>query len=399
MATQDKETKIIDLFQGSAESPQSGMTVSNGDWGISFIQNMQINRKAWEARPGFGVICQYDTKLNAGKYRETFQIGLEKHLGSHLIKQTSFNHEQIVSIWRARVVPENMSLAQNAIVENLIQQRKVYVVRIYDTTTDETWEEILHYHTSQEEGLLFRRHANYETSVGSYSIWDRQAWIDAGQNEGDLTEQFQNDKREFFYFTEVSGVDKSVRLIFGNERAGAWVYCPTDFRAFEYSFRERWHQAQADATQDWRDPYAESPLIIPIRVTNGSFADNGQGLTYMDQATFGRPQAACTLDTRVVYAVDNLLYFSDPEVPNAILEANIEAFPSKIVAVAPTIGNLIVWTEDRHCYYYNPATGAEMALISGGRITEMSSHIGIVSCNAWVSVEGGIIWIDPTGIW
>lgn len=400
MAIKDSDTQVISVIQ-------MGMTPNEADFGVPWIQNMQQRQSAWETRGGFGVIDQYDTKLNAGKVSseggaaptQITDLGLEKHLGSYLIKNTSFGHRQVVSVWRAKCFVNNMVTdVQLSGDKLLVQKRKVYVVRIYDLDTDEHWEEILHNHTSQEENLLFRRHGNYETSIGYQSVYDRQIWTDAGVNEGEFANQFNTDKDEYFYFTEVLGQDASVRLIFGSGRAGAWVYSPCDFKAAEYQFREKWPQGQTDATCDWRDPYSESPVIQPIRVTNGDFWDAGQGREYVDQATFGKPQAACVLGSRVVWAVDNYLLFSDPEVPNAIIDANIQPFPDKIVAMAPTLGNLLVWTEEA-TYYYNPAQGTEAGLISGGSTTTVSTNVGCLGPNAWTLMDGAVLWIDKTGIW
>ena len=396
----DRLTKMPSIIAG-------GMSPSKADSGVPWIQNMQLNKDSFEVRPGAGVICQWDSMLTAGKYPDdelkVADLGLEKHLGSHLITRTSFGHKQVVSVWRAKLVPSNMQrsdaaeTATDGSQDELISKRKLYVVKIYDLTTDEMWEEVLHDHTAQEENLLFRRHGNYETSLAAPGSGnsDRQTWTDAGVNEGEFGQQFNNDAEEYFFFTELEGQDRSVRLFFGSARAGAWMYSPCDFKASDYQFRERWPQVGAEATCDWREPYSESPVCTPVRVRPGSFFDEGKGLTYVDQATFGKPQAACTLGNRIVWAVDNLLFFSDPEVPNAIITTNVQAFPSKIIGVAPTIGNLVVWTANAS-YYYNPTPGD---IISGGTVTTMSSSTGILNPNAWVTVNGAVIWIDKNGIW
>lgn len=437
MAVVDKGTKLIDLMV-------EGMTPNEPAWGLPWIANMRKDRGAWEARGGFGVVCQYDTKLNAGRYGidvESFPppidvntlmprpYGLERHLGSYLIERTSFGHKQVVSVWQASVTPENMQdglapgyptwLGIGAIApfglwtegknklaqlteREYVKYLKLYVVHIYDMTTDEHWEEVLHFHTSQEDdSYLFRRHSNYESCYTDMSNFDRQTWVseDKPQQGGVFSNNDKDESDEYFYFAEYSGQDASVRLFFGSQKTGAWCYCPADFKANEYDYRQRWMQVEADATEDWRTPYGESPLIIPVRMKPGAFFDGGAGLQYLNQADFGYPQAACVLDDRLVWAVENVLYFSDPETPNSIIDANVQAFSAPIVAVAPTFGNLIVWTADRKTYYYNPATGAELSLISGGRTTLMSSTVGIASANAWTSVKGGIVWIDRNGIY
>ena len=394
VANRQSEFQTVDILK-------PGMSPSLPDRGVPWIQNLTRVDGAWETRPGWGVLCQFDTRLSAGKYFDVEpdrRSGLERHLGSHLINETSFGHKQVVSVWRASVSTNNMTFA-TGYGYHVTQYRKVYVVIIYDLTTDEKWEEVLHLHTSQEEGLLFRRHGQFETSIGQGGRpHDRQKLVDAGVNEGQYASEFNDDRAEYFFFAEVPSTDAAPRLIFGSERAGAWVYCPSDFKASEYDYRERWQQTQNEATCDWRDPYSESPVIHPLRVTNGDFFDDGKGLTYVTQAVFGTPQAACVLGERVCYASGNILFFSDPENPAAISANNFQAFPDKIVAVAQTLGNLLVWT-DSATYYYNPAVGSATGLISGGTVTTVSSNVGILSSNCWVNVDGAVFWLDRTGIW
>ena len=421
-----------------------GMNPNEPNWGLPWIANMRKDRGAWEARGGFGVVCQWDTKLNAGRYPLDINLppipgfnidqwmprpyGLERHLGSHLIERTSFGHKQVVSVWQASVTPENMQdglapgypswLILNAqapigewtpakelfaklLEREYVKYLKLYVVHIYDLTTDEHHEEVLHFHTAQEDdSYLFRRHANYESCYTDMTNFDRQSWVSEDKPLRDTSApEDRHEQDEYFYFSEYQGQDTSARLFFGSTKTGAWCYCPTDFKTSEFDYRERWPQVEADSTEDWRTPYAESPLCIPVRMKPGAFFEGGAGLQYLNQADFGYPQAACVLNDRMVWAVGNVLYFSDPETPNSIIDANVQAFPANIIAVAPTLGNLIVWTEDRKTYYYNPATGTELGLISGGRNTLMSSTVGISSANAWASVKGGIVWIDRNGIY
>jgi len=377
---------------------KKGMTPNKDDKGVSWIQNLQRNKDSWEVRPGFGTRATLDTCLTTGKEQVDGQpVGLQRHLGSYLLRDTGFGHKQIISIFRTLAYTSDFLRSEESAASEwtrLGQYRVLYTAFVYDLTTDERFEIPFVRHTSQVSSEISDRHANYETSRGTKYERDYQVWINAGQNEASTGSEFNTDEKEFFWFTEQKDNAGRVYVFFGNARAGAWFYTPIDPRYSEKSWRQRRMAVNGIYTQDFKDPYGEVSCIQPLVVRDGIFTDDG--ITYTTNDEFGLPQAACALGRRMVYAVGNVLYFSDPEDFNAIMDGNIQGFKSNIVAVAATLGNLLVWTEDGKTHYYNPAQGD---LISGGRTVTISDDVGILNPNSWVNVNGAIIWVDKNGIY
>lgn len=390
MAIVDKQTKFFPILQ-------AGMTPNDANFGTGWLQNIEKFQSSIKIRDGFGTCAIIDSKMTAGKQLRdsNVKIGLEKHLGSHLIKETSFGHKQILSIFRANIntgdfttMNLNDTVFENAWAKTS-QYRSIYIAFVYDITT-ECWAEVpLFENTSKMNELLTFRHGNYETTVSMRYNMDFQVWTDAGQNTIGTNRERTTDTNDFFWFSELDG-----RVYFGNRYTGAYVYSPIDPRTDGSRRCDVKVTIESHATQDYKEPRSEHSSIRSLSLKDGLFKT--ANFTYLTNSEFGNPQAACTLGNRLVYAVGNYLFFSDPGDPNCIVDANVQLFPSRIVAVAPTIGNLLVWTEDSKTYYYNPAEGD---IISGGKVSEMSESIGCLGPNAWVNVDGAIIWADKNGFW
>jgi hypothetical protein len=391
MAVFDKQSKMLEIL------PQ-GMNPSAADKGASWIQNMEKQQGSWQTRAGFGTIAILDSQMTTGKeVVDGFPVGLQRHLGSHMLTNTNFGHKQVISIFRSNVYTSDYLNNQSTSItlsKQITQYRTIYTAFIYDITTDDYFEVPLMERTSQTTNLLSDRHAGLETSIGTRLGMDYQSWIDAGQNEEGDNREFNTDDEEYFWFAETKDAATRNILVFGNARAGVWGYSPIDPRNSVRSYGQRRMSINAAYTQDFKEPYGEVSCIFPIVGKDGLFVVDG--FTYLTEFELGKPQAACTLDRRMVYAVDNVLYFSDPEDLNSIVDANIQGFPARITAVAPTLGNLLVWTEDNKTYYYNPAQGD---IISGGRTTCISDSIGCLGPNAWTNVDGAIIWADKSGFY
>jgi len=378
MAISDKATNFIDLLA-------AGVSPNDADKGVSWIQNMVKEQSSWKTRAGFGVLGEYDSGLTSGTRNTTIQNkGLKTHLGSKLIT-TSFGHTQIISIFRA-------ILHTADIIGNRVdQKRTIFSVHIYDVTTDQHWEEVLIEHTSEDVSLeVWEQHGSYETSNDATEGYDRQLWIDAGQSENLDNKVFSDDDGEFFWFSEINN-----RLLFGSKRAGIWTYNPSDFSEDRMGRRQVRQSVNGQFHRDYRDTKSETAVITPVHARDGIFTE---GFTYLTQDELGKPQACTVLGRRAVYAVDNLLYFSDPEEPGSIIAENVQNFSSDIIAIASTLGNLIVWLKDK-TVLYNPASGEDASLISGGRTTVLSESVSCLGQNAWVNVDGAIVWADKTGFY
>ena len=87
----------------------------------SFALNLLRRHGAWEVREGFGQLTQFDCRLTHNIAGATTEWGYQKHLGSHII-QTDFGHEQIVSVFKARV-------STSETLDYRTQIAEIYVVR------------------------------------------------------------------------------------------------------------------------------------------------------------------------------------------------------------------------------------------------------------------------------
>ena len=120
MAIYDKKSKMLDLMK-------PGITPNNSDRGVSWIQNMQKDEDSWKVRPGFGTVARLDTSMTTGKEQvDGFPVGLQRHLGSYLIRDTGFGHKQMVSIFRAQVYTTDF-LKSDEIEASLWQRQKLLI--------------------------------------------------------------------------------------------------------------------------------------------------------------------------------------------------------------------------------------------------------------------------------
>jgi hypothetical protein len=97
MAVFTKESKMLEIL------PQ-GMNPSAADRGASWIQNLEKMQGSWQTRAGFGTIAILDSQMTTGKeVVDGFPVGLQRHLGSHMLTNTNFGHKQVISIFRCRM--------------------------------------------------------------------------------------------------------------------------------------------------------------------------------------------------------------------------------------------------------------------------------------------------------
>ena len=371
-----------------------------------YVQNMLIKDNSWEVRKGFGQVAQLDTTFSALQYAaKTREWGYDKHLGSHLL-QTRFGHKQIVSLFLAKVEttsslgedfgpisPRGETLQTVGAVGavGLFRRRNaflsIYVVSIYDLTTDAKFEEAIYKRTSeisldQAMGNLDMSlwHGHYETN----NTEDHTKWIHATDDST-------------AHFTEVNG-----NLYFGNKGTGLLAYFPTTFHTVQKNSRlnsarrPRGMALETIAKKSWAPPYSESPIVMrAAAAVNLVYQDSAR---YFTQSEFPKPTCSTRLGNRLVLAdSSNTVYFSDADAPASIVVENYIVVPSteKIVAMAAQGQSLLIWTANS-TWYYQPSAGF---VVSGGSLQVLSEAIGCATPNS-VSEGAGygtIYWVDDNG--
>jgi hypothetical protein len=375
----------------------------------SFALNLLWRRNAWETRSGFGQVGEIDTTMGAvPSGGGTTRFGYRKHLGSHLMI-TNFGHEQIISVFVADVFTGDRrsddewgaAVDENAL--SLTNFTPIYIVSIYDLTTDEHWEEPIYNHTSTNSSSgdtkveMDRWHANYETAwtmlheypsineplqtyMPETSVVNHQSWIRATVTSSP------------FYFSEVAD-----ELFFGNRDTGLLAYLPSVFRGFRkgkkvIQRRGRERQVNTVNEHDWSDPYGESSMVVNAVASDGPFST---GLTYMNKTEFPTPAGATTFLGRLAMFVGNVVFFSDIGYPASVISENQVIVPAErpITAIAENLGNLIIFTEDE-VWYYQPSQGV---IVSTGRLIRIDHNRGCINANSVVKADGGLVWMDRRG--
>ena len=378
MATKAQEVQVLrDGIQANAPTPGS------------FALNMLHSNNCWQVREGFGQVTQFDTEMSAiwGNFglSSMGDWGLSKHLGSHLIK-TSFGNLQMLSVFLSSV--QATVAGGPSATHSYGQLRNIYIVSIYDLTTNERFEVPLYPHTSQTAVS-----ASYRDSV-STTLGARTSIDVASSGLQDLMPQYQTCKSEsyeswvqaedeFFYFKEFADI-----LYFGNSRTGTWAYLPASFNGTRKTFIDKFN------LRDYAYSYGESSMITPVVLSPGI---NTDAYEYFRTADMPNAVDIAVVSGRMVYAEGNVVFFSDPFYPNAIVGDNYVDVPSEegITAIAEHNSNLVIFTANE-TWLYQLAVGD---LAAGGRITRVSDTVGCVGPNAKCRMGSALVWVDTSGVY
>ena len=288
-------------------------TVANG---VAWLQNvLPSHRGGMELRQGWGLLARADSSLTAGKL-DNGSAGFARVLG---VKTTG---NQVLALVRTTGWGgDEAATLTNAYVT-------VYTLLVYDADTDALGEYPLHRHTGEEPTETWRQHGHYDGHTASY----RQRWVDAGS--GSVLADRNPVDLEVCYFTAPIAVEGTVSVVvFGTPRIGAWTYSPT-------SPRHARRQVNTALPVDSRPPESEDHVVVPLIPKASTSVEDGY--TYLTTAELGKPQAAALVGDRMVYAVGNLVYWSNPNDPAPIADVNVHNYPRTIVALSSVLGVLYV---------------------------------------------------------
>ena len=331
----------------------------------AFALNMTYSKDAWRVRSGFGTVNELDTTLSMNIGASEF--GYRKHLGSRLVT-TSFGHDQIVSVFYAQANTANSAF--NTRIFNL------YIVSIYDVTTDTRWEEPLYRHTAEldpDTQTPDFQYGHYDTDRD----FDHQRWVNA---TGD----------DYFYFADSSISADTDVLFFGSKDSGLWCYIPAAIR------RPTAKAVDSVNNHAWSSPRSESSMVIPVTLAVPQ-DQTGQSYKYFRHDEVTGINVVARFGMRLVYALDRMLLFSDMGAPAQIVTDNFITIPSEypITALADMAGQLVVFTSNE-TFVYQPSTGD---LASAGRLIPVSDSVGCVGQNAMVEADGILFFVDSNGVY
>ena len=375
MAVRGTDVKV--LGEGiQADAPSKG----------SFALNMLYLNNCWQVRKGFGQVTQFDTTMANPIDGATTVWGYRKHLGSSLIK-TNFGNLQMLSVLLADVNTAEIQTDDLAGEDSHAPVFPVYLVSIYDLTTKERLEVPLYIHTSQTTATASFTDVGTGDASGRGSVTPptvEEVPNAAGQYQTCAGQSFAawiKASDEFFFFEEHRDI-----LYFGNSVVGLWAYIPASFngtRPMSIDMLNERGPAQA---------YSESSMITPVVLSPGI---NTEAFVYLRAADMPKVTDVAVVQNRMVYASDFSLFFSDPGFPSSIMASNFIQVPSeeRVVAIAEHNSNVMIFTSNE-TWLYQPSVGA---IVSAGKLTRVSDHIGCVGPNAVTAMGEALMWLDESG--
>ena len=359
----------------------------------NFALNMLLRQGAWEVRQGFGQMAEFDClmpfSLNSDVGGDPNDWGYRKHLGSHVIR-TDFGHTQIISVLRAKVYTDEASQPESSGRDTTYsaEVQNIFLVSIYDVTTNERWEEPLYGRTSEggvtNQDLEFR-HGNYQTSLER----DCQSWV-----------AWQDD--DPFFFAEVGDI-----VYFGSKSVPLYAYSPCTFRGNRHqqvaSFRDG-HNGDGTFSAapfgawggrpDWVKPYSESGLVWRVQPSEGAFPET---FTYRTSSNLPQPEALLAFDGALVIANQRVLYFSDIFAPTVYIDQNVVVVPTEkeITALGRSGQNIYIFTESETWVF---APGQSDLMAESTAPVRVSDTIGCVSQSALTNFGEALIWVSLRGV-
>jgi hypothetical protein len=346
----------VELITGGTEERPA----QRGAW----VQNMwkPLGKPEWETRPGFGQVAQIDTSLSVAP---EFAMpdsgwGYTKFLGCSPFT-TSWGSEQIVSVFLAQALTGHADANASSLWSPL------YLVSVFDLSTNQKWEEVIFRHTSEnKEGPVLM--PKWQGHFESYQGVDHQKLV-AGLQDS-------------FYFHTFNQ-----SLFFGNKYTGTLVYRPSDYRKARHQTVPSLYEA------GYVKGYSESSRVSRVVPVDGL---SPESFNYLNETEMPEIVDICSLQNRLVVASKSNIYFSDPGVPNAFVDQNVVEVPSEqdVVALSSINNNLMVFTKSE-TYMYQPSAGDNLGL---GRFTLATGSVGCLGRTATLTDGEVLYWVDRNGV-
>lgn len=344
--------------------------------GSPFIMNTIPRNGEFLVRGGLGLVREFSTTLNCGRTVSTDDYGLGHCIGAHHVR-TSWGADQILSIHPVLGFTGNYKQGTDG--TNRYGRRATYLqgvaAVVQDLHSGKTCEFILHYQDATIDDLS-QVFPNYTTRFDE----DHATWARADRIP------------EWAVFADLSKANAR-NVVVAIDGLGLWTYFPID---------------PAARVVDRKNDSLDRAVLPPAAGENGAFAPLSladgvllpeDGFTYVRDVDLGTVDALATYNgDRVVYAVGNTLFFSDPFLANNVLADSrfVLPTPDVITMVASTHGALLVATA-RQTWLYQPSLGS--VTVAAGILTELSDAVGCINNRAYVGSDAGVFFADETGVW
>lgn len=363
-------------------TPRTGMDLRALDKsaGSPFIQNTMPRNGEFMSRDGFGVVYQFGTTLDCGRINQTGDFGLGPCIGSTTYR-TRLGQDHLVSVHPLFAYTGNLRNVYEAgaswtsFVSGTASFDLAGVsVQVHNLTTGRRYEFVLHSQDTQNADLHnVYPHYSARANTSTYGSQNAQLrWFLPIQTP------------KWVQFCVLDGL-----LLLSIDQCGVWTYRGVDGPVTPDRKNEALDAFTATPS------YGETSALSPMSLTDGALVD--LGTTYVQQSTFGTPQLVANYNNSAVYAVGNVLYFSDRSQPNVVQSSNTFIVPTgdDLTAMGVVRGYLFLATANQ-CWVYQPSNGA---LLSGGILTDMSNAVGCASNVGFCLADQGIFFVGRQGVW
>lgn len=364
-------------------TPRTGMDLRALDKsaGSPFIQNTMPRNGEFMSREGFGVVYQFGTTLDCGRINQSGNFGLGPCIGSTSYR-TRLGQDQIVSVHPVYAFTGNLrnTYAAGATWDSwLAGQNGVTLsgvaIQAHNLTTGRRYEFVLH----EQDTASSELHNVYPHYSARYST------LPTGGTPADYLRWFMPiSTPKWAQFCVIDGL-----LLISIDKCGVWTYRGVDAPATPDRKNDSLDQYLATGS------HGETCALSPMNLTNGALVD--LGTTYVQPSTFGTPQLVTNFNNSAVYAVGNVLYFSNRSQPNVVQSGNTFVVPTgdDLTAMGVVRGNLFLATTNQ-CWVYQPSNGA---LFSAGILTDMSNAVGCASNMGFCLADQGLFLAGNQGVY
>jgi hypothetical protein len=363
--------------------------------GVKWLRNMRRKTPGspLDVRPGLGQRAQIDSTTAMSNDDSTLASGGHTKILGSFVYRSNFGHRQILTLLNVRAVHSDANdwdmLATTGVSTAYLQAHgstDSLVLSIFDLTTNNVWEELLPFKTSElgDHDDLHSKAGHFET----HRAFDKRV--------------FKSEVNGFVNFEQIAD-----SVFFGSPDLGMWVYRGIDVPS---------HQRRQRICADNPDPvevsgaprrsnnnhngYSEGSVVSPVTPTRGL---NGEDVVYLTKGDMPRSVGMAAIGGRMAYTNRDVVWFSDVNQPGAVMASNFAAFQAdgQAAAIASFQDKLFVFSEiEVHSFTLRPvgAAGVPVPGVIDVVRVDTSKEAGCVSARSHCETPVGICFVSTWGI-
>ena len=362
--------------------------------GSPFLQNVIASNGDLCTRPGFGLVREYGTSLNAGRHLgntgmpafDAFMalgLGLGACIGATAIR-TPWGADQILAVHPVRGLTGNfITTVAGSGIDWLAGQRAKALagvaVVVHDLHTGRHVEFVLHEQDALQADLsvVLPHYSTRFNAVGPLGE-DHGRWYAPTRLP------------EWAVFANPAVTDGSV--VIAIDGCGQWTYRPVDTSMPVLRQNDSLDRANLLLLA------GESCALSPMAMMEGRGVLESPDFVYLRGQELGSVDALAVFNDTAVYGVGNVLRFSEQTLPPAINADSFFILPTvdTVRCLAPVRGMLFVAT-DRQCWALQPVIGKYGFLTA--QLTDLSATIGCIHNRAYVAGDDGVFFVSDAGVY